>query len=120
MFLQILVPPQQLQQFLQQLLQLHQLQLQLLQPSHQVCLELLDVWYTLIIYVLVTGTSGTFYSVNYPGTYPNNYEEEYSISVEDGSIISLYFEYFDIEYHVSCIYDNITGKLIMIFFHQCL
>ena len=43
MFLQILVPPQQLQQFLQQLLQLHQLQLQLLQPSHQVCLELLDV-----------------------------------------------------------------------------
>ena len=43
MFSQILVPPQQLQQFLQQLLQLHQLQLQLLQPSHQVCLELLDV-----------------------------------------------------------------------------
>ena len=63
-----------------------------------------------IKYISVTGTSGTFYSVNYHGTYPNNYEEQYSISVEDGSIISLYFDYFDIENHVSCIYDHIKGK----------
>ena len=66
----------------------------------------------IIHYLSVTGTSGTFYSVNYPGNYSNNYEEQYSINVEDGSTISLYFEIFDIENHAaSCLYDNITGKL---------
>ena len=66
----------------------------------------------IINYILVTGTSGTFYSANYPSTYPNDYEEEYSIRVEDGSTISLYFEQFDLEYHVSCIYDYIEGDTI--------
>ena len=63
--------------------------------------------------ISVTGTAGTFYSVNYPGTYSDNYEEQYSISVEDGFTISLYFIHFDIEYHVSCIYDHIEGKLFI-------
>ena len=43
MFSPILVQLQQLQQFLQQQLQLHHLQPQLLQPSQQVCLGLVDV-----------------------------------------------------------------------------
>ena len=65
-----------------------------------------------IKYVSVTGTAGTFYSANYPSAYPSSYEEQYSISVEDGSTISLYFFYFDIEYHAaSCLYDHIKGKL---------
>ena len=63
------------------------------------------------MYISVTGTSGTFYSANYPSTYPDNYEEEYNISVEEGSRISLLFQYFDIEYHAaSCFYDHIKGK----------
>ena len=64
--------------------------------------------------ISVSGISGTFSSVNYPGNYSNIYEEQYSISVTEGSTISLLFDLFDIEYHVSCIYDNITGKIIMI------
>ena len=68
------------------------------------------------MYITVTGSSGTFYSVNYPSTYSNSYEEKYNIYVEDGSTISMYFHYFDIEYHISCIYDHIKGKLVMIFF----
>ena len=68
--------------------------------------------------ISVTGTAGTFYSINYPGNYSNSYEEHYSISVEDGFTISLYFQYFDIEHHVSCIYDHIKGKLIVIKFFQ--
>ena len=63
------------------------------------------------MYISVTGTSGTFHSVNYPGTYPDNYEEQYSISVKDGSKISVYFEFFDIEDHVSCHYDYIKGRV---------
>ena len=66
-----------------------------------------------LLYISVTGASGTFYSANYPNTYPDNYEEQYSISVGDGSTISLYFDYFDIEYHISCIYDYIKGKLVI-------
>ena len=69
-----------------------------------------------LLYISVTGASGTFYSANYPNTYPDNYEEQYSISVGDGSTISLYFDYFDIEYHISCIYDYIEGTLAMIKF----
>ena len=64
--------------------------------------------------ILVTGISGTFFSVNYPSNYSNNYEEQYSISVTDGSTISLQFDVFDIEYHISCRYDHISGKMIMI------
>ena len=63
------------------------------------------------LYISVTGTSGTLYSANYPNNYPDNYEEQYSISVQDGSTISLYFEQFDLEYHVSCIYDYIEGNI---------
>ena len=61
--------------------------------------------------ISVTGTAGTFYSANYPNTYPSNYEEEYSISVEDGSSISLLFEHINLEDHVSCIYDYIEGNI---------
>ena len=64
------------------------------------------------IRISVTGTSGTFTSVNYPGNYSDYFEEEYSISVEEGSRISLYFEYIDIEYHISCIYDHINGMKV--------
>ena len=64
----------------------------------------------LIISISVTGTSGTFFSVNYPSNYFDDYEEHYSISVEDGSKIALYFESFDLEYHVGCIYDYIEGS----------
>ena len=55
---------------------------------------------------------GTLYSINFPTTtnYSNNYEEHYVITVEDGAKISLYFENFDLEYHISCIYDYIEGK----------
>ena len=67
--------------------------------------------------VSVTGASaGTFYSANYPNNYPDNYEEQYSIIVEDGSTILLYLDTFDLEYHISCIYDHIKGKLILIAF----
>ena len=58
----------------------------------------------------VTGTSGTFHSQNYPDNYLDNNEEEYYIQVEDGSRISLYFTSLDIEYHISCIYDYISGN----------
>ena len=58
----------------------------------------------------VTGTFGTFSSVNYPNNYFDDYEEQYSVSVEDGSNITLYFEVFDLEYHVACIYDYIKGN----------
>ena len=64
----------------------------------------------LIISISVTGTSGTFNSVNYPSNYFDDYEEQYIISVEDGSKISFYFEVFDLEYHVGCIYDYIKGN----------
>merc|ERR1719270_3362612 len=57
----------------------------------------------------ITGTSGTLYSVNYPSNYFDDYEEQYTISVEDGSNISLYFETFDLEYHVGCIYDYVEA-----------
>ena len=67
-------------------------------------------------FISVTGISGTFSSVNYPGNYSNNYEEQYRISVKEGSTISLLFHVFDIENHVSCRYDNITSKLLMIMF----
>ena len=60
-------------------------------------------------HILVDGASGTFISINYPSNYSQNYEEQYSISVEDGSRITLNFEHYDIEYHVSCIYDYIEG-----------
>ena len=64
--------------------------------------------------ISVTGISGTFYSVNYPSeNYTDNYEEHYIINVEDGSRVNLVFEHFDIEYHVSCIYDNIEGIWII-------
>ena len=55
---------------------------------------------------------GSLYSINFPTTtnYSNNYEEHYVITVEDGAKISLYFENFDLEYHISCIYDYIEGK----------
>ena len=82
--------------------------------------------------VSVTGSSGTLYSVNYLGSYPlpptyptylpgssnypNNYEEHYSISVEGSSRISIWFLHFDIEHHVSCIYDHVKGRLIVIKF----
>ena len=66
------------------------------------------------ISILVTGTSGTFYSVNYPSNYFDNYEEQYSINVENGFKISLYFEIFDLEHHVGCIYDYIEGKMLVI------
>ena len=59
--------------------------------------------------ISVTGTAGTFYSINYPNIYPNNYAEQYSISVEDGSRTSLLFQHIDLEDHVSCIYDYIEG-----------
>merc|ERR1719270_793258 len=55
----------------------------------------------------ITGTSGTLYSVNYPSNYFDDYEEQYNISVEDGSKISLYSETFYLEYHVGCIYDYV-------------
>ena len=58
----------------------------------------------------VTGTFGTFSSVNYPNNYFDDHEEQYSVSVEDGSKIALYFEVFDLEYHVACIYDYIEGN----------
>ena len=65
-----------------------------------------------IEYISVTGNFGTFNSINYPNNYSNNHEEQYSISVEDGSKIYLYFEYFDIEFHAaSCLYDHIKGRL---------
>ena len=60
-------------------------------------------------HILVAGTAGTFYSINYPGNYSQNYKEQYSINAEDGSRITLNFEHYDIEYHVSCIYDYIEG-----------
>ena len=50
--------------------------------------------------------------MNYPGTYPDNYEEQFSISVEDGSRISILFEHMNLEDHVSCIYDYIEGDTI--------
>merc|ERR1719282_2319217 len=55
----------------------------------------------------IAGTSGTFNSVNYPSNYFDDYEEQYIITVKDGSKIALYFESFDLEYHVGCIYDYI-------------
>ena len=64
------------------------------------------------IITLVTGTAGTFFSPNYPSNYTNNYEEQYSIRVEDGSQISLYFQYFNLEYHRTCHFDYIEGNLI--------
>ena len=62
-------------------------------------------------FISVTGTSGTFYSINYPNHYYHNYEEQYTITVEAGLRISLVFEHFDIENHVSCLYDYIEGNL---------
>ena len=67
-------------------------------------------------YVSVSGTAGTFYSENFPTNYSNGYEEHYIITVEDGFRISLYFEHFDIEYHVSCLYDYIKGKTVILSF----
>merc|ERR1719270_44876 len=61
----------------------------------------------------ITGTSGTLYSVNYPSNYFDDYEEQYTISVEDGSKISLYFETFDLEYHVGCIYDYVEEATVL-------
>ena len=58
----------------------------------------------------VTGTFGTFSSVNYPNNYFDDHKEQYSVSVENGSKIALYFEVFDLEYHVGCIYDYIKGN----------
>ena len=60
--------------------------------------------------ILVTGNMGSLNSINFPTNYSNNYEEHYVITVEDGAKISLYFENFDLEYHISCIYDYIEGK----------
>ena len=68
-------------------------------------------------FISVSGNSGTFSSVNYPGNYFNNYEEQFSISVREGSTISLIFDVFDIEHHAaSCRYDSITSKLLIIKF----
>ena len=61
--------------------------------------------------IIVTGTSGTFYSSNHPSNYSNDYEEHYIISVENESKISLVFDYVDIEDHVGCFYDYIAGKM---------
>ena len=63
------------------------------------------------ISISVTGTSGTFTSVNYPGNYFDDYEEHFIISVEAGSRILLYFDFYDIEYHVGCIYDYTEGRI---------
>ena len=65
-----------------------------------------------MFYVTVTGTSGTFFSPNFPNNYPDDYEEQFIITVEESSQISLYFEYFDIEFHISCIYDNLKGIFV--------
>ena len=62
------------------------------------------------ICVIVAGTSGTFYSMNFPSSYSGDYEEHFIITVEESSQITLYFEVFDIEYHISCIYDKIEGN----------
>ena len=59
--------------------------------------------------ILVTGSSGKFFSINFPSNYQDSYEEHYIISVKDGSKISLMFENFDLEYHMSCIYDYVEG-----------
>ena len=69
-----------------------------------------------MFYVTVTGTSGTFFSPNFPNNYPDDYEEHYIITVEENFQISLYFEYFDIEFHISCLYDNLKGNKRWTFF----
>ena len=63
----------------------------------------------------VTGISGTFNSVNYPSNYFDNYEEHFIISVEAFSRILLYFDFYNLEYHVGCIYDYTEGRIYLYF-----
>ena len=64
------------------------------------------------ISISVTGTSGTFNSVNYPSNYFDDYEEHFIISVETFSRIFLYFDFYNLEYHVGCIYDYTEGRIL--------
>ena len=85
-------------------------------PTFTTSMSKLSIWLISNNFISVTGISGTFSSVNYPNNYTNSYEEQFTISVKEGSTISLLFDFFDIEYHISCRYDNITSKLIIIIF----
>ena len=64
----------------------------------------------------MTGTSGEVKSPNYPSNYDNNMDVNFPLEVASGSAIELTFTDFDIEDHVSCIYDYV--QVCIIYFHE--
>jgi len=63
-------------------------------------------------------THGFATSPNYPRNYPDKYEKEQTIQVEEGNILFLYFTAFNLEYHMRCHYDYLEirdgdGSLLM-------
>ena len=53
-------------------------------------------------------TAGVVTSPNYPDNYPNNFERTETIQVEEGLIISLEFDSFNVESHSTCSDDHLT------------
>ena len=57
----------------------------------------------------VTLNEGVISSPNFPGTYPNNFTNTYTIQVDAGQVIRLEFEAFNIEFEKNaCNYDSLT------------
>ncbi|CEF65476.1 CUB domain-containing protein [Strongyloides ratti] len=46
--------------------------------------------------------SGTMMSINYPGYYPRNLECEYIFIAQDGYVVAINFDYFDVEGFAGC------------------
>ena len=57
---------------------------------------------------LSTPGSGVAASPNYPANYPHRLGKTEVIEVQEGLVISLRFNAFDIEFHSTCKYDNLT------------
>eukprot|EP00057_Strongylocentrotus_purpuratus_P007249 XP_011661723.1 PREDICTED: deleted in malignant brain tumors 1 protein [Strongylocentrotus purpuratus] len=58
---------------------------------------------------LFDSPSGTFTSPYYPGSYDNSMNCEYLISTTDEQqVVSVTFEFFDLEYHTTCYWDSLT------------
>ena len=55
---------------------------------------------------LATTEAVNITSPGYPGNYPSSVDScETTLSADNGILIDLYFEEFDIEYHSTCRYD---------------
>lgn len=61
--------------------------------------------------ILATPT-GSFTSPNYPNAYHNYANCVWTVSVSEGSRITLMFTAFDLEDHSSCVYDSLKVGVV--------